>query len=193
MSKASPESARAALERRALFAARSLVDRVRRLYRDLEQLTGAPIAAHRLLACLGEQQGLTSSQLAEALGMQRPALSQVLKGLVERGWVERVRSASDQRSVRVYLTGTGRQVLAATAGRAVGTLQRAVRRLSKSDLEGLAAGIEKVLSGLPEPPPSEQVRNRQHRGVRSPAKRPTNVRISRAWNAAKHRDARPSR
>ncbi|HSD74359.1 MAG TPA: MarR family transcriptional regulator [Steroidobacteraceae bacterium] len=151
MSRASVGTARSALERRALLAARSLVDRVRRLYRELEQLTGAPITAHRALACLGEEPGITASKLAAALGMQRPALSQALKGLVERGWVERVRNNSDQRSVRVYLTVAGRQVLAATAGRAVGTLQRAMRQLSNDELEGLAAGAEKVLSRLPVP------------------------------------------
>ena len=93
----------------------------------------------------------TQAQLAAAVGMHRPALSQVLKGLVERGWVERVRSESDQRSVRVHLTASGRQVLAATAGRAVGTLQRAVRQLSSAELKGLAAGIEKILLCLREP------------------------------------------
>jgi DNA-binding MarR family transcriptional regulator len=122
---------------------------MRRLYRELEQLTGAPIAAHRVLVCLGEESGIAASRLAIAVGMQRPALSQVLKGLVGRGWVERVRSDDDQRSVRVYLTAAGRHVHAATAGRAVGTLQRAVRRLSVDELEGLAAGIERVLSDLP--------------------------------------------
>ena len=177
MSRTSTESARAALERRALLAARALVDRVRRLYRDLEQVTGAPITAHRVLACLGEQQGLAASQLAVALGMQRPALSQVLKGLVERGWVERVRSDSDQRSVHVYLTSTGRQVLAATAGRAVGTLQRAVRQLSRNELEGLAVGIEEVLSRLPAPP-GDRGRKRSQGAVRKPATSSTGGRTS---------------
>src|SRR5688572_15613333 len=151
MTRATAESARADLERRALLGARALIDRMRRLYRELEQLTDAPIAAHRVLACLGERPGLKASQLASALGMQRPALSQVLKGLVERGWVERVRSESDQRSVRVHLTASGRRVLAATAGRAVGTLQRAVRQLSRTELIGLAAGAEKILLYLREP------------------------------------------
>jgi DNA-binding MarR family transcriptional regulator len=151
MPRAHAESTRAELERRALLGARALVDRMRRLYRDLERLTNAPIAAHRVLACLGEQPGLKASQLASALGMQRPALSQVLKGLVERGWVERVRSESDQRSVRVHLSASGRRVLAATAGRAIGTLQRAVRQLSRAELVGLAVGTEQILWYLREP------------------------------------------
>jgi DNA-binding MarR family transcriptional regulator len=139
------------LERRALLATRSLVDRMRALYRELERLTGAPIAVHRALACIGDEPGITASKLALSLGMQRPAVSHVLRGLVERGWVERVRSDCDQRSVRVYLTAAGRTLLAATAGRAVGALQRSVRRLSNFKLDALAAGVEEVLRFLPAP------------------------------------------
>jgi DNA-binding MarR family transcriptional regulator len=139
------------LEQRALLATRSLVDRMRALYRELERLTGAPIGVHRALACIGDEPGITASKLALSLGMRRPAVSHVLRGLVERGWVERVRSDSDQRSVRVYLTAAGRTVLGATAGRAVGALQRSVRRLSHDKLEALAAGVEEVLRHLPAP------------------------------------------
>ncbi|HEY7379270.1 MAG TPA: MarR family transcriptional regulator, partial [Steroidobacteraceae bacterium] len=107
---------RATLERRALLAARAFVDRTRTLYRELERLTGAPIAVHRALACIGADPGITASKLALALGMQRPALSHVLRGVVERRWVERVRSDADQRSVRLFLTAGGRELLGATAG-----------------------------------------------------------------------------
>ncbi|HSC07782.1 MAG TPA: MarR family transcriptional regulator [Steroidobacteraceae bacterium] len=152
-------STRDRLEQRALLAARSLVDRMRALYRELERLTGAPIAVHRALACIGDEPGITASSLALSLGMQRPAVSHVLRSLVERGWVERVRSASDQRSVRVYLTAAGRTLRDATAGRAVGALQRSVRRLSQDKLKSLAVGLEEVLKHLPAPP-AEAVRMR---------------------------------
>ena len=151
MSKSKARS-RDSLERRALLAARALVDRMRTLYRELERLTGAPIAVHRALACIGAEPGIAASKLATAVGMRRPALSHVLRGLVDRGWVERVRSDSDQRSVRVYLTTAGRQLLGATAGRAVGALQRAVRQLPNDRLEGLAEGLEDMLTHLPAPP-----------------------------------------
>src|SRR5688572_4829193 len=171
MTKATGEAAHAALERRALLAARALIDHVRSLYRELEQLTGAPITANRVLVCLGEEPGITASRLAGALGMQRPALSQVLKGLVEKGWIERVRDESDQRSVRVYLTSAGREVLAATTGRAVWLLQRAVRQLSEDELAGLAIGAEKVLSHLLAPGAKEIQRTRPRSKRPSPTRR----------------------
>jgi len=136
-------------ERKALLATRSLVDRMRAMYRELEQSTGAPITLHRALLCIGEEPRLTASELGHRLGMKRPAVSQVLRSLSRRGWIERIRDAEDQRSVRIDLTPQGRQVLKFTVGRATGILKRAVHSLSAENIEHLAAGIEALLDSLP--------------------------------------------
>jgi DNA-binding MarR family transcriptional regulator len=146
-------SRRDVLERNALFSARALVDRMRSLYRELERATDAPITVHRALTCIAEAPGLGASQLAARLGMQRPAVSHVLKSLAARGWIERRRHDGDQRSIQLHPTADGQQVLRATAGRAVGTLQRAVRGLNARELEQLASGLASLLARLPEPPP----------------------------------------
>jgi DNA-binding MarR family transcriptional regulator len=140
---------RAELERGALLAVRELVDRMRTLYRDLEQSTGAPIVAHRALACVGDEPGIPASKLAAELGMQRPATSHVLKSLESRTWIERRRSPADQRSVRIHLTPEGRKLLNATRGRAVGTLQRAVGNLADAELRAVARAVRSILSTLP--------------------------------------------
>ena len=144
-------AARTRLETRALLAARELIDRMRTLYRELEQLTGAPIGLHRALVCVGEEPGLQASRLAARLGMRRPAVSQILKSLTMRGWIERLRSAADQRAIQSHPTPAGRQILRATAGRAVFTLQRAVCQLPQGQLEQLAGSVELLLTLLPEP------------------------------------------
>jgi DNA-binding MarR family transcriptional regulator len=146
---AAGKTARAALEKRALLAARALVDRMRSLYRELEQVTGAPITLHRALVAIGNDPGLPASRLATQLGMQRPAVSQMLKNMEFRGWIERRRSAADQRAVQIHCTPIGRRVLQATSGRAVVTLQRAVCNLRDDQLENLATGVEKLLGELP--------------------------------------------
>ena len=143
--------AQASLENRALLAARELVDRMRTMYRELEQLTGAPIGLHRALVCIGSEPGLPASHLALRLGMRRPAVSQVLKNLAMRGWIERRRADADQRAVQIYPTSAGRQILVETAGRAVFTLQRAVSRLPPAQLQQFAASVELLLTFLPEP------------------------------------------
>lgn len=146
---------RGALERDALLSARSLVDRMRTLYRELERTTDAPITVHRALACISEEPGIPASRLAARLGMQRPAVSHVLKGLVARGWIERRRHEGDQRSVQVHPTANGQQILRATSGRAVGTLQRAVRGLNARNLQQLADGLAALLAQLPDAPPPQ--------------------------------------
>jgi DNA-binding MarR family transcriptional regulator len=145
---------RSALERDALLSARALVDRMRTLYRELERMTDAPITVHRALSCIGEEPGIPASRLATRLGMQRPAVSHVLKGLVARGWIERRRDDGDQRSVQIHPTADGLQILRATSGRAVGTLQRAVRGLSARELRQLADGLAALLLRLPDAQPS---------------------------------------
>lgn len=141
---------RSALERDALLSARALVDRMRTLYRELERMTDAPITMHRALSCIGEEPGIPASRLATRLGMQRPAVSHVLKSLAARGWIERRRHEGDQRSVQIHATPDGSQILRATSGRAVGTLQRAVRGLTARELQELANGLGALLANLPE-------------------------------------------
>lgn len=148
---ASRLTGRGALERDALLSARALVDRMRALYRELERMTDAPITVHRALTCIGEEPGIPASRLATRLGMQRPAVSHVLKGLVARGWIERRRHEGDQRSVQIHPTADGLQILRMTSGRAVGTLQRAVRALSARELRQLADGLAALLVRLPDP------------------------------------------
>jgi DNA-binding MarR family transcriptional regulator len=82
-------------------------------------------------------------------------VSHVLKGLVARGWIERRRHEGDQRSVQIHPTAEGLQILRATSGRAVGTLQRAVRGLSARQLRQLADGLAGLLARLPDGQPSQ--------------------------------------
>jgi DNA-binding MarR family transcriptional regulator len=147
---------------------------MRTLYRELERTTDAPITVHRALACIGDEPGIPASRLATRLGMQRPAVSHVLKGLVERGWIERRRHDGDQRSVQIHATADGQQILRATSGRAVGTLQRAVRGLTSGQLQQLKDGLAALLCRLPDPHPRQApspAAATPRRGVPSPRTR----------------------
>jgi DNA-binding MarR family transcriptional regulator len=140
-----------------LLAARALVDRMRTLYRELERRTGAPVAMHRALACIAAEPGMAASRLAIALGMQRPAVSHLLRSLCERGWVERRRSATDQRSVKLHVTSAGRGILNATSGKVAGTLQRGVHSLDDRELGKLADSLHALLRHMPDAAPSAAV------------------------------------
>ncbi len=149
------------LERAGLIAARAFIEDMRSRYRDLEKLTGASISIHRALACVAAQPGISASAVASTLGMKRPALSHILKGLAERGWIERLRAPADHRTVQLHLSVTGKQTVEATAGRAVGTLQRAIGRLSVQEVASLSSGLTALLRELPPAPriPVAKVKN----------------------------------
>lgn len=146
-----PQGNRHDAERSALLATRAFIDDMRARYRELERETGASISMHRALSCVAVEPGISASALALALGMKRPALSHLLKALVEKGWLDRTRPRSDQRAVQLRLTAAGAQVVEATAGRSVGTLQRAVARLSDAEVTALARGLAGLLRELPAP------------------------------------------
>lgn len=49
-------------------------------------------------------QGVTQSELAEALEIEKPTLGRLLDRLEAKGWVRREHDAKDRRAWRVYLT-----------------------------------------------------------------------------------------
>lgn len=136
------------MEHSALLRARELVDRMRALYRELEERTGAPVVMHRALAIIAAEPGIPASGLAAALGLQRSTMSHVLKALAMKKWIERRRSDEDQRSVRLYVTAAGRGVLQGTAGRVAGVLQQAVRQLDEQQLRQLDQSLETLLRNI---------------------------------------------
>lgn len=71
-----------------------------------------------------------ASHLASQAAVSRPALTGVLDGLVEHGWVRRGEVAGDRRGVRLELTAAGR--------RALGDAERSV-----------AARLDDLLARLP--------------------------------------------
>jgi MarR family transcriptional regulator, organic hydroperoxide resistance regulator len=138
--------------REALLAMRAVIDQMREHYHALERATGAPITSHRVLAAVAATPGIGASALARQLGMNRPAMSQVLKSLDDRGWISRRRDLGDGRSVQLRITQSGGQLVRSTVGRASGTLDRCIRALSDVELRAATVGlraIAKQLTGKP--------------------------------------------
>jgi DNA-binding MarR family transcriptional regulator len=138
--------------RETLLAMRSVIDQMRERYRALERATGAPITSHRVLAAIAATPGIGASALAQQLGMNRPAMSQVLKSLDERGWIRRRRDLGDGRSVQLRITQSGGQLVRSTAGRASGTLDRCIRALSDAELRAATVGLRAIAKHMTEKP-----------------------------------------
>jgi DNA-binding MarR family transcriptional regulator len=139
--------------REALLAARAVIDQMREQYRALERATGAPITSHRVLAAIAATPDIGASALAQRLGMNRPAMSQALKSLEERGWISRRRDLGDGRSVQLRLTVAGGQLLRSTVARASGRLDRCIRALSDPELRAATIGLRAIARQLTQKPP----------------------------------------
>jgi DNA-binding MarR family transcriptional regulator len=53
--------------------------------------------------------GLAQSEIADAVGIEPARLVRILDELERRGWIERMRSASDRRSHALFLTTDGQK------------------------------------------------------------------------------------
>ncbi|ANW67040.1 hypothetical protein MMUR_09760 [Mycolicibacterium murale] len=66
----------------------------------------------KVMTCIDAQPGVTPSAVAEATGLQRSNLSTALRGLEERGFVERRVDPHDRRGVNLYPTALSAENLA---------------------------------------------------------------------------------
>lgn len=69
---------------------------------------GLHVGQELVLAQLWREDGLRHSQLAERLGVERPTVTKVLKGMERGELVTREPDAADARASRVWLTERGR-------------------------------------------------------------------------------------
>lgn len=90
--------------------------------------------------------GIRVSELASALTIQASTCSNLLVKLQEKDLVRRERSDPDQRTVRVYLTEKGVQLLSGAPRPAQGCLQEGLSRLPDCHLWDLDAGLEQLVS-----------------------------------------------
>ena len=64
-----------------------------------------------ILVLVSSNEQVNQKQLGQALDVSPPNLAVTLDRMVERGWVERVRSTEDRRSQIVELTAAGQQMV----------------------------------------------------------------------------------
>jgi DNA-binding MarR family transcriptional regulator len=85
------------------------------IFQDLiRTLTSAEIriSHYSVLAVMDANPGLAQSAVAEAVGIEPARLVRVLDELEQRGWIQRMRSATDRRSHALFLTPDGEKAFA---------------------------------------------------------------------------------
>lgn len=104
-----PTSSSAAprLQRQLCFAMYSASRAATAAYRPMLEELGLTYPQYLVMLVLWENQPRTVRGLGEELGLDSGTLSPLLKRLEGLGFVERRRSAEDERRVEVFLTGAG--------------------------------------------------------------------------------------
>lgn len=82
------------------------------------------------------------SELAEAKQISRPAISQAVDLLVDRGLISRKQSTQDRRWVELELTQTGNDMLTAIYERNSEWMEEKLVTLSPDELSSLISGME---------------------------------------------------
>ncbi|WP_200303322.1 MarR family winged helix-turn-helix transcriptional regulator [Streptomyces adelaidensis] len=130
----------------ALYAAQRAVTAA---YRPLLDELGLTYPQYLVMLCLWERGETTVKELAGALRLDYGTVSPLLKRLESAGLLSRERSARDERSVRVALTGRGEQLqdraaaVPATLAAATGLRGPEAARM-REELSGLAARATKA-------------------------------------------------
>jgi len=100
-----------------------------------------------ILVLVASNESVNQKQLGESLDVSAPNMAITLDKMVERGWVERVRSTEDRRAQLIHLTAKGRQ-LVAKAEKVAETMEReALAVLSDAERMLLIELLLKVARG----------------------------------------------
>jgi len=97
---------------------------------------------------LFEEPGIRVGDLAKKLGIHQTTTSNLLDGLQKSGYVNKLRSADDQRVVILTLTEEGEILLSHAPKPSRGLLPEALRQLAPEQLVQLGMGLDSLLESL---------------------------------------------
>ena len=134
--------------RAALGKFRIIFGAIRQHFRDVEKACGVSGAQVWVLATLAESPGLRVTELAEALSIHASTASNLLDKIEKAGLIRRERNSQDQRVVRLYLTETGNNALAAAPRPFTGVLPHALGQLAPEVLARLSLDLDTLIGHM---------------------------------------------
>ena len=93
-------------------------------------------------------QGITQSELADLLDIEKPTLGRLLDRLEAKGWLERRADPADRRAKRVYLTGNVQSLMRALRHLAADLRAQALHGLDELEREQLLEALRVIKSNL---------------------------------------------
>lgn len=100
----------------------------------------------RVMRSLAESGPMTSSDIARECCMLGPSLTGVLNRMEAAGWVERARSATDQRRVAIRLSASGRSLVARVMPEVEAVYRELETALGAERLAALSVELEAVMA-----------------------------------------------
>ncbi len=118
------------------------------MYRDfLERLEpyGLTPFHYLVLCCLWQEDGLSTSGIADKLKQLGATLTGVVDRMEERNLVYRKRDLSDRRIVRIWLTDEGKQLMTILPSIGAETIEKATTGISKAEQEAVLKLLDQIV------------------------------------------------
>ncbi len=109
---------------------------------------GLTRAQWQALTRINRRSGMSQSELAEMMEIEKAPAGRIVDRLQEKGWIERRAEPSDRRINRIYLTEQGARIHAAIAPLADATVRDALAGLTPAEQARLVALMSKVKAQL---------------------------------------------
>jgi DNA-binding MarR family transcriptional regulator len=116
--------------------------------RRVETTCGLSSAQLWMLYEVSLSYGIKVSELASILSIHRSTSSNMLDKLEKRNLISRDRSKSDQRSVHIYITEQGKELLAQAPSPPEGQLSNTLAKLTSEQLTNLETSLQIFIDAL---------------------------------------------
>lgn len=133
---------------RVLRQFRVVFNAVKTHFRAVEKKAGLAGAQVWALSVVAGRPGIGVGELARAMDVHQSTASNLLKPLLEQGFVVAERSGTDRRAVHLNVTAAGARVLRKAPGPFTGVLPEALASLDAATLARLDRDLARVIAAL---------------------------------------------
>ncbi len=142
------EPARSGREAQVLRRFRSVFNAVKTHFQQVEKQAGIGGAQVWALSLIQAQPGIGVGALAKGMDVHQTTASNLVRSLVEAGYVASERSDTDRRASQLSITRAGQRVLTKAPGPFTGVLPQALARLDAETLARLDGDLATLLTLL---------------------------------------------
>ncbi len=148
------------------------------LFQDIHRLLGKSFESRlpgigltrsqwRVLMLLKREEGLTQTELAELVELEKAPLGKLLDKLEQNGWIERRDDPNDRRARRVYCTAKIERHLMSIAEAAKGMFAEALADMREDEVKSLIDRLQRIKRNLggsddASPAPAQKSSTRKH-------------------------------